>query len=383
MSILEETLAAIVPADRAAMDAAWQRWDSIAKPLRSLGLLEEAVVRIAGMTGTPAVKLGKRAVIAMCADNGVVAQGVTQTGQEVTAIVTENMSTGDTSVCRMAAAAGAEVIPVDIGVARPVAGERIRQCNVRRGTADMTQGPAMTREEAVQAVETGIELVRELKELGSRAKFVMISQVSAKELIAKAYQAGVEFFIQKPINLIEVRQVVGNVIRQMENERALHTIQSVFQSREPQPAAPAGRQEVWRRRIQYILSQLGMAGEKGAGDIMELCLFLLERKQTASQIGVGTLCSQLSDSPKTMEQRVRRAVERGLEALPDHFRQVLVLRELSGLSYQEIGTAMELDLGTVKSRIARARVALRKILLEDGNFFDSPASMEIERHRKE
>lgn len=134
----------------------------------------------------------------------------------------------------------------------------------------------------------------------------MISQVSAKELIAKAYQAGVEFFIQKPINLIEVRQVVGNVIRQMENERALHTIQSVFQSREPQPAAPAGRQEVWRRRIQYILSQLGMAGEKGAGDIMELCLFLLERKQTASQIGVGTLCSQLSDSPKTMEQRVRR-----------------------------------------------------------------------------
>ena len=85
----------------------------------------------------------------------------------------------------------------------------------------------------------GIQLVRELKELGSRAKFVMISQVSAKELIAKAYQAGVEFFIQKPINLIEVRQVVGNVIRQMENERALHTIQSVFQSRESQPAAPA------------------------------------------------------------------------------------------------------------------------------------------------
>ena len=166
MSILEETLAAIVPADRAAMNAAWQRWDSIAKPLRSLGLLEEAVVRIAGMTGTPAVDLGKRAVIAMCADNGVVAQGVTQTGQEVTAIVTENMSSGDTSVCRMAAAAGAEVIPVDIGVARPVVGERIRQYNVRRGTADMTQGPAMTREEAIQAVETGIQLVRELKEKG-------------------------------------------------------------------------------------------------------------------------------------------------------------------------------------------------------------------------
>ena len=148
------------------MEEAQRRWDSIAHPLNSLGLLERDIVHIAGITGSADMDLSKKAVVVMCADNGVVAQGVTQTGQDVTAIVTENMSTGDTSVCRMAAAAGAEVIPVDIGVARPVAGERIRQCNVRRGTADMTQGPAMTREEAVQAVETGIELVRELKDKG-------------------------------------------------------------------------------------------------------------------------------------------------------------------------------------------------------------------------
>lgn len=166
MSFFEESIARILPADPDARAAAWRHWDAVAKPLRSLGLLEEAVVRIAGIAGTADVRLGRRAVVVMCADNGVVAQGVTQTGQEVTAIVTENMSRGDTSVCRMAAVAGADVIPVDIGVARKVTGEKIRRRKIRPGTADMTQGSAMTREEAVRALETGIDLVRELKEAG-------------------------------------------------------------------------------------------------------------------------------------------------------------------------------------------------------------------------
>lgn len=157
----------------------------------------------------------------------------------------------------------------------------------------------------------GIQVVRELKEQGCRAKFIMISQVSNKEMVAKAYLAGVDFFINKPINLIEVRQVVLNVRRQLENERDLHTIQSVFAEK----AAPVGqrsRLEAQRKRIQTTLSQLGMAGEKGARDIVELCMLLLERGQQVSQVGVGALCAQLSDSPKSMEQRARRAVERGL-----------------------------------------------------------------------
>ena len=162
MSLLRDTLAGIVPADRAAAEACRRRWDAIAKPLHRLGLLEDAVVRVAAMTGSPDVDLSRRAIVVMCADHGVVAEGVTQTGQEVTAIVTENMSKGASSVCCMARQAHAEVVPVDIGVARPVAGAHILQRNLMRGTRNMTKGPAMDREVCVRAIETGIQVAKEL-----------------------------------------------------------------------------------------------------------------------------------------------------------------------------------------------------------------------------
>ena len=88
-------------------------------------------------------------------------------------------------------------------------------------------------------------------------------------------------------------------------------------------------------------------------------------------------------SPEVELERkeLRRAVERGLQALPDHHRQVLIMRELSGLSYQEIGAVLDLDLGTVKSRIARARSALKNFLIQEGNFSQRPPSKKVESKR--
>ncbi len=165
MDILELT-GRIAPPDEGAMKAARDHWNGIAKPIGSLGLLEDAVVQIAGLTGDPRVKLDRRAVLVMCADNGVVAEGVTQTGQEVTALVAGNMTRQDSSVCRMAQVARADVIPVDMGMIAPAPG--VRDCHVRRGTGNIARGPAMTRAEAEQAVRTGIDLVGELKARGCR-----------------------------------------------------------------------------------------------------------------------------------------------------------------------------------------------------------------------
>ena len=161
--ILEETLEKIKKPSQEAMERCRQHWDSIAKPLHSLGKLEDALVRIAGMTGNERIHLDKKALVVMCADNGVVEEGVTQSGQEVTAIVSENMLSGKATSSIMCRSTGADIFPVDIGIARDTS---LRNEKVAYGTKNMAKGPAMTRQEAVQAIETGIRIVRELKEKG-------------------------------------------------------------------------------------------------------------------------------------------------------------------------------------------------------------------------
>ena len=159
----------------AAGEAARRRWASAAKPLGSLGLLEQAVEQIAVLTGTEEVDLSGKAVLVFCADNGVVAQGVSQTGCNVTAAAVRQMIRRRTSVSRMADRAGCFVVPVDMGILDFEGGPEMRSFRdpegilnrkVRNGTADLTEGPAMTREEAARAVLTGIRLAEKAKEEG-------------------------------------------------------------------------------------------------------------------------------------------------------------------------------------------------------------------------
>ena len=167
---LEQVISHIRPADRAAVERCRVRWDSIAHPLGSLGLLESQTAQLAGIFRTDDLpELKPRKLVAMCADNGVVAQGVSQSPQEITAVVTENFSRGTTCMCRMAQQTDIEVIPVDLGVCRPCVGDKILdRCVIRGGTRDMSLGPAMTREEAERAVLAGVELAGELKATGCR-----------------------------------------------------------------------------------------------------------------------------------------------------------------------------------------------------------------------
>ena len=162
---LKQLLSRITRPDETARTAAHAHWASLAKPLGGLGRLETMLEDAAALTGTAELAFSRRAVLVLCADNGVVAQGVSQTDQSVTRAVAENLAARRTSVCQMAKTARCEVVPVDLGIAgEPVPG--VQNCRIAAGTADFTTGPAMTRQQAVDAIAAGMGLVRAQKAAG-------------------------------------------------------------------------------------------------------------------------------------------------------------------------------------------------------------------------
>ncbi|HEV2256045.1 MAG TPA: 5,6-dimethylbenzimidazole synthase, partial [Streptosporangiaceae bacterium] len=167
---LADVLAAIAPPDAEAMAAARERQDRMTKPRGSLGALEDVSVRLAGLAGQCPPPLPEPACVAVfAADHGVHAQGVTPWPQEVTAQMVANFLAGGAVVNAFAAQVGAEVTVIDVGVAadlEPAAGLLPRK--IAPGTADFTEGPAMTREQAVAALVVGLEVARDLVAAGNR-----------------------------------------------------------------------------------------------------------------------------------------------------------------------------------------------------------------------
>ena len=160
--------------NRDAVMKAKAHWNGIAKPLHGLGLMEEIITQIAGIQNTVDVHIDKRAVIVMCADNGIVEEGITQTGQDVTAVVSCNMADGISSVCRMAACSKTDVIPVNIGIAADKLADGtdvgtykdLVNRRVMTGTRNFLKEPAMSQEQLIQAVHEGIKQVEWCSEQG-------------------------------------------------------------------------------------------------------------------------------------------------------------------------------------------------------------------------
>ena len=156
----------ITPPDQSMYDAVKANWDGVAKPLDGLGWFEHVTSQIGAIEESTNVCISKRAVIVMCADNGIVREGISQSGQEVTLAVAQSMGRRESSVCRMASASHTDVIPVDIGIAASCKIDGVLDEKIACGTRNFAKEPAMTEKETLDAIDTGVRLVKQCKENG-------------------------------------------------------------------------------------------------------------------------------------------------------------------------------------------------------------------------
>lgn len=156
----------------------------------------------------------------------------------------------------------------------------------------------------------GITFVKKAKELYPNITFIMLSQVSAKEMVSSAYESGIEFFIQKPINSIEVEAIIKKVIQNINMQRTLGKMQTLFMDEMKdvlQPDAPKSKKETAHiSKAKDILQKLGIIGEIGSKDIIKIVDYMIENRDTVADATLIDLCSVFSDNPKSMEQRIRR-----------------------------------------------------------------------------
>lgn len=219
--------------------------------------------------------------------------------------------------------------------------------NGNEGISDISAlSPDIVLVDLLMPEKDGIAVVKELKSINCNSKFIMISQVSAKDMISKAYTAGVDFFISKPINIIEVKTIIKNVIEKINYKTTLENIKNLF-SKDRDPNKMFEDISIGKiKKIQLALNKLGMSGEKGAKDIISICNYLISNKQNMSDININDICNILSTNSKNMEQRIRRAVSKGLTnisylGIEDYMNEIFILYSNSLYNFEEVKAEMD------------------------------------------
>ncbi|MBP1924504.1 two-component system response regulator YcbB [Sedimentibacter acidaminivorans] len=200
----------------------------------------------------------------------------------------------------------------------------------------------------------GIAVVKELKSMNINSKFIMISQVSSKNMVGKAYTEGVDFFISKPINVIEVTTIIKNIIEKINYKTTLENIKNLFINDGGTIIISEDTNLGKIKKIQLILNKLGMSGEKGAKDIISICEYLINSKQNMSDININNICKKLSSNSKNMEQRIRRAVSKGLTnisnlGIEDYMNEIFILYSNSVYNFEDVKSEMDYIRGKSKS----------------------------------
>ncbi|MBU5439948.1 response regulator [Tissierella sp. MSJ-40] len=209
----------------------------------------------------------------------------------------------------------------------------------------------------------GLSIVKELKEIGLKTQFIMISQVSSKQMVEKAYRYGVEYYIYKPINALEVETIIKRLKDKIELENKMMKLQQIFND-----IPPLNQNDLsttyCEQTINAALLKLGVIGEKGSKDIVKVVKFVVENKININDITIREICSQFTENPKSMEQRIRRTVNIALGNLAslgieDYMNETFVEYSNTLFNFEQV--KKEMDYIRQKSMI-RGSINIKKFL---------------------
>lgn len=176
----------------------------------------------------------------------------------------------------------------------------------------LTLKPDIVLVDLLMPVMDGNVLVRKLKSLKPDIYFIMISNVLDSELRAEAYEAGIEFFINKPINKIEIKKVISKVAGYIEMRHMVSNIKRMLKNPDKSEKNEDKNEDKNLIRLKQILGILGMLGKKGTNDIIKICLYLMENNKNFSECNLEDMENYLGDSQQIVKQRIRRAIKDGL-----------------------------------------------------------------------
>ncbi|HEY8803764.1 MAG TPA: DNA-binding domain-containing protein [Clostridium sp.] len=183
------------------------------------------------------------------------------------------------------------------------------ECNGKAAFNDiLLLKPDIVVVDLLMPIMDGNILVKKLKNLKPDICFIMISQVLDSELRAESYEAGIEFFINKPINKIEVKKVISMVAEKIEMVNMLSSIKKMFKTQDK----GAKNENKNSMKLKQILGMLGMLGKKGTNDIIKICLYLMDNNKSFAECNLDDLENYLGDNLQIVKQRIRRSIKDGL-----------------------------------------------------------------------
>lgn len=209
----------------------------------------------------------------------------------------------------------------------------------------------------------GITLVKEAKPIYLDTQYIMISQVSSKEMISKAYESGIEYYISKPIDAIEVQIVIKKVMEKINMNRKLSQIQSLFPSISEDDKVQQGNFDS-KEEIKRVMQRIGIMGESGSQEIIEVTEYLINSNQNMSNFTVKELCSNFPGNPKTLEQKIRRTATVGMINLAnigieDYMNEIFTEYSNGLYNFQQLKIEMDFIRGKTKKR---GRISIRKFI---------------------